>query len=152
MIDSFDIILLNPPWYFDYYEIFIHRALELLKNTGQIYLTLFQPLSRNKALQDLIKLESFIASTNPESITHLMNTEFEMPNFEKRVIESYSVPLPDQNWRSGELINIRYKGNKQNTTIVDFFDNTNWKRYYNDDSNIYTMINQDIINHLLSDT
>lgn len=141
LINKFDIILINPPWYLDYYELFISRALQLMKEEGgEIILPFFQPLSRHTALQDLLCLEKYIEEPICNKISSLGYIEFETPTFEKRILQKNGISICD-NWRNAEIVKLTYDKNMiipiQEEKILE---KKNWVRFYDEKTKSYFVI------------
>ena len=148
-LNQYDVVFINPPWYLDYYKLFICRAIQMLKDGGRIILPLFPCLSRQHAIDDLIDLDSFINS-NLGEICHLDVVDFEMPPFEKEVLRKKKVPLPASNWRTAELISISFgKKVPQKANVPMAVDDlVEWKHYTSAKSNEVLLINKNIFDVL----
>jgi len=110
--NKFDLVFINPPWYLDYYKMFIKRAIELLvKNGGEIILPLFPPLSRHKSLKDLDTLRTILNTIGFDNVSSLGEVSFAMPGFEKKVLQMKNIPIPTSNWRKAEVIKLKLSSN-----------------------------------------
>jgi len=140
---SFDTICLNPPWYTDYYKLFIERALFLLKRSGgELIFPLFPLFSRHNACKDLSEIESYLSSLNYHSIESLGNIDFEMPEFEQIVLINNNIPIPKYNWRQTELIKVTFNNIDFITNKLSIIEEREWIRYYDDISKNYYAINK----------
>jgi len=138
----FDIVIIDPPWYLDYYELFILRSLQLIKEKDSfVILPVFPILSHKSACYDVIGLYSFLLQTGAKSIKSCGFVEYEMPEFEKLVIMGKKAPMPDSNWRCAELIQIEFSNKlrvlkKISVPVINDF--ISWDRKYNEkDKNYY---------------
>lgn len=148
LCSKFDTVLINPPWYIDYYKIFICRALELLKDDGGfIILPLFPILSRHNAIKDLIELENFIKLLGYTSCQSLGYVDFDMPFFEEKNFSDNNIPIPEYNWRNAELVKIYFTKTDKNFDL-DFKidDYMEWDRTHIFSKNKCYFINSQYIN------
>lgn len=144
---AFDTILMNPPWYLDYYKAFIHRSLQLLKRSGgEIIFPIFPILSRHNAINELIELQDFINTLDYVKFESLGYIDFDMPLFEKNIFERNNIPIPNKNWRKAELVRLQFKNiDIKNDFKIGITDYINWERIYNPTSKEYNLINKQII-------
>lgn len=154
LLSKFDVVLINPPWYLDYYKIFIYRSIQLLKhNGGSIILPLFPLLSRHNAVVDLLELKNFIYSLGCRCIKSLGFVDFDMPLFEENIFETNNIPIPDVNWRKAELVELKFLDIRiPNNFKCEIFDYVEWNRCYDSEDGEYFVINQSYIKNLNSTT
>ncbi len=102
-IGEFNCIIMDPPWYQDYYELFFLRAIEILSAGGFIHTAIFPPFAKGHALLERSSIISFSQNRG----LHLLELkssllEYESPAFEK---QSFSVERFDlvSNWRNGDV-------------------------------------------------
>lgn len=152
---SFDCVITNPPWYLDYYKLFIKRSLQLLKREGgNIIIPIFSILSRHHAISDLIELFEYIFSLGCLEIKTLGVIEFEMPLFEKNVFLNCNTPIPNNCWRTSELVQLTFGSfdttleSKNSYEINDFVE---WDRMNSADGNNYYVLNTRCIQNLKND-
>lgn len=128
---AFDVVVTNPPWYLDYYELFISRAINFLKpNGGKIIIPLFPPLSRQKAIRDLESLHTFLEKSNCREMKSLGMVEFEMPEFEQAILEFNKIPIPETNWRNAELVELIFDSEKESLIMKNLkLEKRKWLRY-----------------------
>ena len=152
-LNQYDVVFINPPWYLDYYKLFIYRAMQMLKDGGKVILPLFPCLSRQHAVDDLIELNSFIDKYSGV-ICHLGYVDFEMPPFEKEVLRKKDVPLPASNWRSAELISVSFErlSAPKNDIQISVNDYIEWQHFTSIQSNELMLINKKAFNALSNDS
>lgn len=128
---AFDYVIINPPWYLDYYELFISRAIDFLKANGGIVLVpLFPALSRHNALKDLGLLEHHLVHSKCIEINSKGYVEFEMPAFEKAILKKHKTPLPESNWRNAELVELKFDKQKKSLITENVkFEERKWLRF-----------------------
>lgn len=148
-INKFDFVFSDPPWYLDFYTLFITRACNLLKpNDGILVIPLFPILSRQHSLPDLFQLDKFLnqISYNNCTIEHLLDVNFDTPPFELETFIANDCLIPKKNWRQAEIVMIKFPC--FNETIlhrnIEVSDKTPWIRQYNSTSNSYFVINPDM--------
>lgn len=134
LLGVFDIVVINPPWYLDYYQLFISRGIQFLKDKGgKIIMPLFPPLSRHNAINDLVSIKEFIVNSNCTEIKSLGLVEFEMPEFEKAILKLSDTPIPQTNWRNAELVELNYSQNKRASILGNIkIEKRKWLRYAED--------------------
>lgn len=138
----FDMVIIDPPWYLDYYELFLFRSIQLINATnGNILLPIFPVLSHRSACFDLIYLYNYILESGAKNLRNCGYVEYDMPEFEKLIILENKIPIPDNNWRCAELINIEYDNTSfalNNIVPPKINDFIYWDRKYNPkDKNYY---------------
>lgn len=147
LAEKFDAVIINPPWYLDYYKAFIYRSIQLLKNTGKIIMPIFPILSRQNAIADLIEIHGFIKSMGFTSIKSLGFVDFEMPEFEKEIFENNNVLIPPLNWRKSELIELSFNTKRIKEYDVEITDYVDWERIYDAETQDLTYINRKCLNN-----
>ena len=139
--NKFDLVFINPPWYLDYYKVFINRAMELLVKTGgEIVLPLFSPLARHTSLRDLESLYAFLEVNGLNNISSLGKVSFVMPGFEKNVLQMKKVPEPPFDWRKAEMIKIVSNSNNFATISEIQIEEKEWIRHYNSKKKSYRVV------------
>lgn len=133
-LDSFDFVIVNPPWYLDYYKLFISRAIDFLKpDGGRILTPLFPALSRQNAFKDLGAFELSLEESNCKEVNTKGFVEFEMPEFEKAILNQNNIPLPESNWRNAELVELVFGSNKKSAITGNLkLEKRKWLRYVED--------------------
>lgn len=129
--DKRDIIIIDSPWYVDYYKIFISRSTNLIsENDGFVYTALFPLYTRPQAIYERMEiLELFVkAGYSPISIVPSF-LEYEIPYFEKRALEASGIELKE-NWRFGDLAIFKSTSFLRPLIIGDYIiDNEAWKEF-----------------------
>ena len=131
---KFDVVIMDPPWYLDYYKLFIYRAIQLLNNkSGSIIMPIFPLLSHKSACNDIIELYEYLLDIGFVSVKSLGYIEYDMPDFEKKIILSNMIPIPNRHWRNAELIKISFINtenvlNKMYPISINDF--VQWERKY----------------------
>ena len=133
-LNSFDFVVVNPPWYLDYYNLFISRAIDFLKpDGGKILTPLFPAFSRQNALKDLKAFELSLEESNCKEVNPKLLVEFEMPEFEEAILKQNNIPLPESNWRNGELVELVFDTNKKSSITGNLkIEKRKWLRYVED--------------------
>ncbi len=149
--NSFDVVSINPPWYYDYYKLFIIRALQMLNNAHKdIIIPLFPLLSKRNAIKELVQLFEFLGSIGCYNIESLGYVEFEMPLFEKKALEEKGIPIPDANWRNAELVKLSFNNTEieNNSLPIDIHDHIKWESKITKSNKLF-LINENCINNSL---
>jgi len=122
---EFDSIIMDPPWYNDYYISWFKQAINNLKNGGVIYTSKFPTLVRPSAQEDwqyiISEFEDLLSSENKE-----MTLLYETPTFEKETLESFGL-YNIGNWRKADLVS--FKLIKKLHQNLDAKNKNKWKRY-----------------------
>ena len=103
--NEFDCVLMDPPWYSNYYEKWISQANLITKRDGLIYTSLFQELLRPEAKKQRLNIISNLTSIGNIEI-HKNFLNYKTPQFEKEVFDYYNIPIYN-NWRVADLIKVR---------------------------------------------
>lgn len=110
MKEQFEIIIMDPPWYIDYYRLFISRSAELITPDGWLYSSLFPLNTRPHAVQERIDVITLF-TTSGFSPWCILNSvlEYETPLFEEKSLQDSGIEL-EQNWRRGDMIILKSSG------------------------------------------
>lgn len=102
---SFDVIVMDPPWYPDHVRHWLSIASEVVSDEGTIIFTLFPELTRPGAeleravlLSGLAKIGTYEVS--PGSVSYVT------PLFERETLSALGVP-PLPQWRTADLVTLR---------------------------------------------
>ena len=108
--EQYEIIIMDPPWYIDYYRLFISRSAELIASNGWLYSSLFPFNTRPYAVQERIDIMTLF-TTSGFSPWCILNSvlEYETPFFEEKSLQDSGIEL-QQNWRHGDMIILRSSG------------------------------------------
>lgn len=112
--NKFDCIVLDPPWYEEYFNLFINRAITASKNGGVIYCSIPQILTRESIGKERKALISNISSLGHD-VLHIEKSimQYIIPEFESEALANSKLNLSNQPWRSSDLLAIRV--NNKNT-------------------------------------
>jgi len=103
VLEDFSCIVMDPPWYLDYFEIFLARALEILSPGGLLHTALFPPFAKTSSIPERASIQAF-AQSRGLSLIELRSCiiEYKTPVFEKRAM-SIGAEVADDCWRRGDL-------------------------------------------------
>lgn len=104
---KYSVVLIDPPWYPEDTELFIHRAHSLLLNTGFIICILPPRLTRPGIIQQRTQLLKKLLDSNFEIIS--IETEFvnySVPTFEEKAFNDID-GFNARSWRLGDLLIIK---------------------------------------------
>lgn len=100
-----EIAIIDPPWYNDYYKLFVWAALQNLKPNGYIILSFPPAGTRPSARDDLSHVVNWCSGVGIQLEEHLESQlPYRSPLFEVNALKAenlYGVPL---NWRRGDLL------------------------------------------------
>jgi dGTPase len=128
-VSEFDCILMDPPWYQDYYELFILRAIEILAEGGLIHTALFPSFAKGHALAERSAIFSFAHNWGlylvelRNGILQYASTPFEKKS---RAHDQYSVP---NDWRRGDIASF-FLGHKYARKNVFQVETGRWKEFW----------------------
>ncbi len=122
---NFDIIIMDPPWYKDYYLNWIKQAINNLKENGTLYITKIPNLVRPNAKEEWLYIKKFFDKNLIFKETSLEIT-YETPFFELETLNTLNISTLG-NWRTSVLVECILKVKKN--YIPDKFPIRNWKRF-----------------------
>lgn len=109
---SADIIVMDPPWYHDYYKIFLSRAQALLKIGGGLVLfPIFPPLTKAHARTDLADLRQDLNERGCTNVQPLFGVRYSTPRFERLILKRLGAPIPLHDWRHCLLYSMKLRHN-----------------------------------------
>lgn len=95
-----DCVIIDPPWYEDYYKLFIMRSSEILKKNGHLVMVLLPPDTRETAPDERTKFIEFTRNQGFEVRELLLNfIDYQTPNHEQQFFGH-----PDKPWRKADLV------------------------------------------------
>lgn len=104
LIGIAQMVFFDPPWYVDYYELFLRRSMQLsYGNYATVAFVLFPVLTRPNSLQERkqvieIAMSHGLSLVNIEpQAAHYLTPRFEQESLNKKGIEV-------KNWRKGDLV------------------------------------------------
>lgn len=124
-IKLFDCVIMDPPWYLNYYKIWLQKGNSILKVNGEILITLFQEMLRPKAKKELTTIKTFAQKIGTLEIIEDYVT-YITPLFEKELFNFKNIPCYG-NWRIADLLIIK----KETNNILPSIKNVktdNWTR------------------------
>jgi hypothetical protein len=127
MQDSFDTILLDPPWYVDHTVAWVAHALQLLRPGGRIVLTLFPELVRpaaHRERQQLLHLLGALGIVKKLTATARYTT----PIFESETLSTFGLADLGQ-WRSADLIQVTVRDPRSHTIAPPPTEDSSWQRF-----------------------
>jgi len=122
---EFDAIVMDPPWYNDYYLLWFKQAINNLKLGGKIYVSKYPSLLRPTAIEDWIAIQDEIGNFLGTAEKKMILT-YETPVFENETLFSLGFNNVG-NWRMAELVSYELKHKTPQTLILK--ENHLWKRY-----------------------
>lgn len=128
---QFDIVIIDPPWYLDYYKLFFSRSISLLADEGGVILCpVFEPLARHNASSDLRSLKADLELMQCEELKRIFEIRFESPNFEIATLSRLaSVPSVRLDWRKADLYEMRFGKSKASLVNTRFrVEQRSWSR------------------------
>ena len=128
-LGKFDVIVMDPPWYVDFYKIFISRASTILQSeSGLIYSSLFPTNTRPHAVYERIEILEIFTKSGL-SILSLTPSffKYETPHFESKSLAVSGLKL-ENNWRYGDLIILQSTKLLRPIIVGDFIiENFTWR-------------------------
>lgn len=122
---EFDSIIMDPPWYNNYYLSWFKQAINNLKQGGTIYTSKYPPLVRPSAHDDwqgIINEVGGILSSEYNELKLL----YETPTFERETLESMGL-YDIGNWREADLVSFKLIEKIHQNVDVSY--KNDWKRY-----------------------
>lgn len=104
--DKFDFVFLDPPWYMEYYNIWLQHSYSMIDTNGQIIFPIFQELTRPEAEKERKKLLDSVKKHTDQYLAISDFVEYEIPTFEKRELENCELQI-DRPWKKADLILIK---------------------------------------------
>ncbi len=126
----FSCIIADPPWYQDYYELFLSRAKDLVKPGGLIHLALFPPFAKKSALRERTAIFSF-AQNNGIDLIELKSglLRYDTPQFEGKILKAGKSPsVKSEMWRRGDLATF-YVSNQTGRDIIIQVEEGFWSEF-----------------------
>lgn len=104
-----DIIIMDPPWYLNYYRLFFARANEMTHYGTLIYCVMPPRFTRVKAQEETEELLVELSDQyGLEKVSyHTGDVTYHTPPFEKNVLRSHGIECLPPNWRIGDLLVVR---------------------------------------------
>ena len=107
---AYDIAFADPPWYSEFFNAFILRSSELLKDFGILVLCVLPWLTRPNAIEDRSNILSFAYKAGFDLIdVFYAFLKYETPRFERAVLGLAGIECNE--WRVGDLYTFRRVNN-----------------------------------------
>jgi len=128
-LSQYDIVIIDPPWYQEYFEVFFTRAIQASQIGGTIFCSFPQILTRPGIENDRKLIINKLIELGQELIYIERNVlEYEVPIFEKNVNNTIVNEFNNLPWRRSDLISI--KVNSKNVSSVEHRVDPEVKSYY----------------------
>ena len=118
-----DIIVMDPPWYFNYYRLFFDRANEMAQLDTLIYCVMPPKFTRVAAEQETVELLKILEEQyGMEKVSyHTGDVSYHTPPYEINVLKAHGIECLPPNWRVGDLLVVRKArvgiGNNDDLTV-----------------------------------
>lgn len=110
--DEYDIVVMDPPWYFDVFLRFILEAKKILKQKGLIYCVYPQEYTRPTIQEEYQELTSKLRNYNITVKAHYKRiVSYTTPIFEEFVLYHEGIALQNRDWRYADLLCFEYSEN-----------------------------------------
>ncbi len=127
LIGIAQMVFFDPPWYVDYYELFLRRSMQLsYGNYSTVAIVLFPVLTRPNSLQERkqvieIAMSYGLSLVNIEpQAAHYLTPRFEQESLNKKGIKV-------KNWRKGDLVLFLSDGSRLPENIAVKVEQFQWK-------------------------
>jgi hypothetical protein len=101
-IQPFDLVFADPPWYVDFYQAFILRGAQMLRDGGTLMLSVLPWLTRPEAVRDRAAVLSFAIEAGFDLRDCRSGAiGYESPRFEQEALATHGIKCHD--WRFGDL-------------------------------------------------
>jgi hypothetical protein len=128
---EYSCIIADPPWYQDYYELFLSRAKDIVKPGGLVHLALFPPFAKSSALRERTAIFSF-AQNNGMDLIELKSglLGYDTPPFEIKALQSEITEgeISTSLWRKGDVATF-YVSNKTGQDIIIPVETGDWVEF-----------------------
>lgn len=122
----FPVIVMDPPWYPDYIEFWLSRAITIAADHATLVLTLFRELVRPGAGPERDSLMTMLSQLGSVELLQGSVT-YETPLFEREVLLALGLPSP-ATWRMADLAIVRLE-QKCPRLVVDRPEEGAWDRF-----------------------
>lgn len=130
LIGKADFVFFDPPWYLEYYDLFLKRGLLLTHGKQSAIATiLFPSLTRPQSISERnIFLNKATAGMGLD-ITHVEAdaAHYMQPHFEKRALEQNDLSL--ENWRTGDMVIFSNSGTVKPENRHYSMEKFDWKEF-----------------------
>lgn len=107
-----DVTIIDPPWYQEHFHAFLTRAIHATKNTGLIYCSIPQILTRPDIQDERRELKERLTDLGHE-VLYIERSTFQyiIPEFEEPSFSCLGIQESVQPWRYSDLLVIKVNGN-----------------------------------------
>ncbi|MCR6737868.1 dNTP triphosphohydrolase [Aeromonas dhakensis] len=107
-----DVTIIDPPWYQEHFYAFLTRAIHATKNSGLIYCSIPQILTRPNIQDERIELKNILNNLGHE-VLYIEHSTFQyiIPEFEEASLSHLETQEFIQPWRYSDLLVIKVNGN-----------------------------------------
>lgn len=120
-----DIVIMDPPWYLNYYKLFFQFANSLLKIGGKIICVMPPKYTRKNIGEELEDLKQFIGDLGITTEHYFRNAvSYSTPPFERNVLRENGIYCMPKGWRTGDiLIAKKINDKKTNSEFIEIEEN-----------------------------
>ncbi|WP_217875032.1 dGTP triphosphohydrolase [Pseudoalteromonas shioyasakiensis] len=112
--NKFDLTIIDPPWYKEYFEAFLSRSIKATKDGGLIYCSIPQVLTRASISDERKELIEWLKGSGHEVLCiEKSSFKYIVPEFEGISFKEKKLDMSSQPWRASDLLVIQVKGNKE---------------------------------------
>lgn len=105
-VDKFDVALADPPWYDDYFYVFLDRCLSALKLGGHVFVTFPGALTKPDVPRVRAELLGNVVKAGHEIISiETAAMQYQVPSFEASALKGLK-GFHGTPWRQGDLIHL----------------------------------------------
>ena len=126
LIGVADMVFFDPPWYVDYYNLFLRRSVQLsFGHYSTVSFVLFPILTRPASLQERKQVLEFALSYElslfamESHVAHYLTPQFEQETLKQKGIDA-------KNWRRGDLAVFISEGNRLPENIAQRLEKDEW--------------------------
>ena len=101
-----DYIIMDPPWYYNYYEMFFNRASLMIHARSCVICVMPPDFTRASARSERIKLIEQLRNNYGLEKVHYYHgcISYHTPPYERNVLKIYGINCLPRNWRIGDLL------------------------------------------------
>ncbi|WP_425670834.1 dGTP triphosphohydrolase [Vibrio owensii] len=117
---QFDCVIIDPPWYKEYFTLFLKRAILASKDGGVIYCSIPQRLTRENIEEERNEIISELTNLGHDFLYIENSTvKYIVPDFESKVFNNSKLNLTNQPWRHSDLIVIRVNNKRTPSVSIE---------------------------------
>ena len=108
-----DLVVMDPPWYLNYYKMFFRFAASILSVDGRIICVLPPKYTRSNTDEELKVLKHYIYDFGIIPEHYFKNAvSYNTPPFERNVLKANGIYCLPKGWRTGDVLIAKRKYNK----------------------------------------